>query len=232
MSGRSSNSSTHFRVTSTHIDAALRYRAVFALLADRWRPDIRVLEVGSGSGGAAEWLDHEVVGVDTAFERTCRAQAPEPDRASPGARRRSRCPTRASTPCSASTCSSTSRRRPAAAIAELMRVLAPGGRLLLTLPVGACGRASSTAGSPAAYAARHGQAAPLGRGAPRARPPGCGRDRGARARPERASPSSRTSGRRPGASSTAPTPSGAGCRSRGRSSAAASSTLVYQCSPA
>jgi len=36
------------------LDAALRYRAVFALLEERWHPGIRVLEVGSGSGGAAD----------------------------------------------------------------------------------------------------------------------------------------------------------------------------------
>src|SRR3954470_14523099 len=66
----------HFRVTSHTLDAGLRYRAVFALLEDRWRAGIRVLEVGSGSGGAAEWTDEQIVGVDTAFDRTSERKRP------------------------------------------------------------------------------------------------------------------------------------------------------------
>ena len=57
------NRRTQSLVTSHTLDAALRYRAVFALLGDRWRTGIRVLEVGSGSGGAAEWTDAEIIGV-------------------------------------------------------------------------------------------------------------------------------------------------------------------------
>src|SRR3954454_8595845 len=57
------------RPTDATLDTALRYDAVLNLLRDRWRADARVLEVGSGSGGVTEWLDHPVVGVDRAFER-------------------------------------------------------------------------------------------------------------------------------------------------------------------
>jgi SAM-dependent methyltransferase len=109
---------------------------VFALLEDRWQPGLRVLEVGSGSGGAAEWTDMPIVGVDTAFERTAERRRsnlieqpgsamaiPMPDASfdavlcldmlehvPPGDRPR--------------------------AMEELTRVLAPGGRLLVTFPAG------------------------------------------------------------------------------------------------
>jgi hypothetical protein len=44
----------HFRPTDATLDTALRYHAALERLRDRWRPDARVLEVGSGSGGATE----------------------------------------------------------------------------------------------------------------------------------------------------------------------------------
>jgi SAM-dependent methyltransferase len=126
-----------FRITSHNIDAALRYRAVLALLADRWRPDLRVLEVGSGSGGAAEWLDHEIIGVDTSFERTAERgrrnlvetpgsvmDIPLPDGSFDAVL------------CVEMLEHIAAEERPRA-IKELVRVLAPGGRLILTFPSGA-----------------------------------------------------------------------------------------------
>ena len=64
------------RPTDATLDTALRYDAVLELLRDRWRADARVLEVGSGSGGVTEWLEHPVVGVDRAFERTAERETP------------------------------------------------------------------------------------------------------------------------------------------------------------
>ena len=216
----------------THLDAALRYRAVLPLLADRWHPGIRVLEVGSGSGGAAEWTDDEIVGVDTAFERTAERKRPNLIE-HPGSVTAIPMPDASF---DAVLCLDMLEHVPPAdrpqAIAELMRVLAPGGRLLLTLPVRAGRR----------------EARPLARRAPM--PPGMGsRTRGPRSisssaspmrprslrslgRRARASPSTRTSGRLPGASSTAPTPSAAACRSRGRSSTGRSSRSSTRSSPA
>lgn len=60
----------HYRVTESSLDLALRYRTVIDLLAPRWRDDLEILEVGAGSAGVTEFLDHPVTGVDTAFERT------------------------------------------------------------------------------------------------------------------------------------------------------------------
>src|SRR4051812_9343347 len=61
---------TRFRLRAGNLDTALRYEMVLRLLAERWRPGMRVLEVGSGSGGVAEYLSYPVTGVDPAFERT------------------------------------------------------------------------------------------------------------------------------------------------------------------
>jgi SAM-dependent methyltransferase len=59
-----------FRTTARTLDTALRYFAVVRLMGERWSPNPRVLEVGSGSGGVTEFLSHPVTGVDPAFERT------------------------------------------------------------------------------------------------------------------------------------------------------------------
>jgi SAM-dependent methyltransferase len=123
--------------TDATLDAALRYDAVLELLRDRWYDGARVLEVGSGSGGVTEWLDHPVVGVDMAFERTAERSTRwlEPrvgsavalpvedgsfdfvlslemlEHLPPGER--------------------------AAALAEMLRALAPGGRMVVTFPADA-----------------------------------------------------------------------------------------------
>ena len=202
------------------MDAALRYRAVCRLLADRWRPGIRVLEVGSGSGGAAEWPDPEIVGVDTAFERTAERKRPNLIE-HPGSVTAIPMPDASF---DAVLCLDMLEHVPAGdrpqAIAELTRVLAPGGRLMLTFPSGPAAEKLDRWLADA-YAARHGKPHPwaaehLELGLPDAN------EIAALARGDGSdtSPSSRTSGRRPGASSTAPTPSAAGSRSRGRSSTA------------
>src|SRR4051794_26584449 len=60
----------HIAVDDGNFDMALRYDAVIRLFADRYRPDLDILEVGSGSGGVTQFLHHPVTGVDRAFERT------------------------------------------------------------------------------------------------------------------------------------------------------------------
>ena len=59
-----------YRITESNLDTALRYKTAIGLLADRYRPDLDVLEVGAGSGGITEFLAHPVTGVDIAFDRT------------------------------------------------------------------------------------------------------------------------------------------------------------------
>src|SRR4051794_8087363 len=57
-----------FEVTPANLDTALRYRAVLDLLD--YDEHMSIVEVGSGSGGVTEFLDHPVTGVDPAFDRT------------------------------------------------------------------------------------------------------------------------------------------------------------------
>ncbi len=146
---------TRFRVTSHTIDAALRYRAALALLADRWQPEIRVLEIGSGSGGAAEWLDHEIVGVDTAFERTSERKRPNLVE-SPGSVTAIPMPDGSF---DAVLCLDMLEHIPRPdrprAVSELVRVLAPGGRLVLTFPSGPAA-SELDRWLAEAYVARHG----------------------------------------------------------------------------
>jgi SAM-dependent methyltransferase len=150
---------THFRVTSRTLDAALRYRAVFALLEDRWHPGIRVLEVGSGSGGAAEWTDEQIVGVDTAFGRTEERTRPNLIE-HPGSVTAIPLPDASF---DAVLCLDMLEHVPPGdrpqAIAELTRVLAPGGRLLLTFPSGPAAEKLDRWLN-RAYAAKHGKPHP------------------------------------------------------------------------
>jgi SAM-dependent methyltransferase len=123
-----------YDVTPMNIDGAMRYWMVVDQLRDIYRPDLDVLEVGSGSGGVTEFLHHPVTGVDTAFERTA-------DRATPWL-----------TPVEASAtelpfddrsfdavlCCEMVEHLPegdrAPAFAEMFRVLRPGGRMVVTFP--------------------------------------------------------------------------------------------------
>jgi SAM-dependent methyltransferase len=151
--------STRFRVTSHTLDAGLRYRAVFALLEDRWCPGIRVLEVGSGSGGAAEWTDEQIVGVDIAFDRTSERKRPNLIE-HPGSVTAIPMPDASF---DVVLCLDMLEHVPPGdrpqAIAELTRVLAPGGRLLLTFPSGPAAEALDR-WLAATYTARHGKPHP------------------------------------------------------------------------
>ena len=128
---------TRYEITPVTFDVALRYREVIDLIAPIYRPDMHILEVGSGSGGVTDFLQVPVTGVDTAFERTA-------DRA-----------TRFLTPVTASAdelpfgdetfdavlCVEVLEHIPAtrrkAVLAELFRVVRPGGRVVVTFPADA-----------------------------------------------------------------------------------------------
>lgn len=130
---------TSFEVFPHNIDGAMRYFTVIRLLAERYSPDLRILEVGSGSGGVTEFLEHRVTGVDPAFERTSdrRTEWLEPVSGSVEA-----------LPFEAGSFDAVlsvemlehvpeeMRRR---ALEELFRVTAPGGRLIVTFPADEAG---------------------------------------------------------------------------------------------
>jgi ubiquinone/menaquinone biosynthesis C-methylase UbiE len=66
---------TTFDITPENLDTALRYERVISLFKDIYRPDLAILEIGSGSAGVTEFLHHKVTGVDAAFERTANRQS-------------------------------------------------------------------------------------------------------------------------------------------------------------
>jgi SAM-dependent methyltransferase len=125
---------TRFRLRAGNLDTALRYDAVLQLLAERWRPGMRVLEVGSGSGGVTEYLAYPVTGVDPAFERTAERSTEWLERL-PG--RATALPVEDGS-FDAVLCVEVvehlgeQEREPA--LREMVRVLRHGGRLILTFP--------------------------------------------------------------------------------------------------
>ncbi len=144
-----------YDVTPWNIDGAMRYWMVIQQLRDVYRPDLDVLEVGSGSGGVTEFLDHPVTGVDTAFERTA-------ERATPNLTPVEASATELPFPDAsfdAVLCCEMVEHLPhddrAPAFAEMFRVLRPGGRMVVTFPADEAARRLDTWLN-AAYHRRHG----------------------------------------------------------------------------
>jgi SAM-dependent methyltransferase len=128
---------TTFRLHAGNLDTALRYEAVLRLLAERWRPGMALLEVGSGSGGVTEFLAHPVTGVDPAFERTAERVTPWLERL-PG--RATALPI-ADASFDAVLCLEMLEHLPPGerepAMREMVRALRPGGRLIVSFPADA-----------------------------------------------------------------------------------------------
>lgn len=145
-----------FEITPWNVDPALRYAFVVDQLRDVWRDDLRIAEIGSGAAGITEFLDHPVTGVDSAFERTddkanplltqvvgTATELPFPDASYDvvlSLEMMEHLPAEAREP----------------ALREMLRVIRPGGRLIVTFPAGATA-ARLDAWLNAAYRRRHGR---------------------------------------------------------------------------
>ena len=150
---------TTFRLHAGNLDTALRYDAVLRLLAERWRPGMALLEVGSGAGGVTEFLAHPVTGVDPAFERTAERGTEWLERL-PG--RATALPV-ADASFDAVLCLEMLEHLPPEerepALREMVRALRPGGRLIATFPADATAAALDR-WLDDAYRARHGEPHP------------------------------------------------------------------------
>jgi SAM-dependent methyltransferase len=125
-----------WHVTPATLDIALRYDRLLGLLEDRYRPELRILELGSGSGGLAEFLDHQVTGVDTAFDRTAERFS---DRLLPVEASATDVPLpdgEFDVVASVDMFEHLAADARVSALSEMLRLLAPGGRMILGFPAG------------------------------------------------------------------------------------------------
>lgn len=125
-----------YQVTPWNIDGAMRYWTVLQRVRDLYRPDLRVLEVGSGSAGVTEFLEHPVTGVDVAFERTAELRT---ELLTPVEARADSLPFEDASfdvVLSLEMLEHVPAGDRAEVVRELLRVLRPGGRMVLTFPSG------------------------------------------------------------------------------------------------
>lgn len=126
-----------YAVTESNLDTALRYETVVGLLADRWRPDLRILEVGAGSAGITEFLAHPVTGVDRDFDRTAERANPLLARVQASAEDMPFADASFDAVISLEMLEHIAPERREAALREMLRVLRPGGRLVVSFPADA-----------------------------------------------------------------------------------------------
>jgi len=137
LSPRDPSLPARFEITPQTLDTALRYREVVDLIRPVYRPGAAILEVGSGSGGLADYLHAPIVGLDVAFERTA-------DRASSYLTQvEGRADALPFEDASFDVVLSVEMLEHVPAgdrervLAEMLRVLRPGGRLVVTFPADA-----------------------------------------------------------------------------------------------
>lgn len=145
-----------FDITPWNIDPALRYAMVIDQLRDVWRPDLRIAEIGSGAAGITEFLDHPVTGVDSAFERTDDKANARLERVEGTATELPFADASYDAVLSLEMMEHLPAEVRAPALREMLRVLRPGGRLIVTFPAGETA-ARLDAWLNAAYRRRHGR---------------------------------------------------------------------------
>lgn len=145
-----------FRVTPWNLDAAWRYAAVLDELRDVWRDDLEIAEIGSGAAGVTEFLDHPVTGVDTAFERTGEKANSRLARVEGSATELPFADASYDVVLCLEMLEHLGADDREPALREMLRVLRPGGRLIVTFPSGATA-ARLDAWLDERYRARHGR---------------------------------------------------------------------------
>jgi ubiquinone/menaquinone biosynthesis C-methylase UbiE len=126
----------HYDVTPFNIDGALRYSAVIDLLAGHFHPTVKILEVGSGAGGITEFLRFPVTGIDAAFDRTEGNATPYMTRIQGRAEDMPFADDAYEVAIAVEVFEHIPHDLRAAAIREMVRVVKPGGRIILTFPSG------------------------------------------------------------------------------------------------
>jgi ubiquinone/menaquinone biosynthesis C-methylase UbiE len=126
-----------YAVTESNLDTALRYETVVGLLAERWRPDLQILEVGAGSAGITEFLDHPVTGVDRDFDRTAERTNPLLERVQASADDMPFPDASFDAVISLEMLEHVAPELREASLREMLRVLRPGGRLVVSFPADA-----------------------------------------------------------------------------------------------
>lgn len=126
-----------YAVTESNLDTALRYETVVKLLADRWSADLAILEVGAGSAGITEFLDHPVTGVDVDFDRTAERTSERLRRVHASADEMPFADGCFDVVISLEMLEHVPPQRREASLREMLRVLRPGGRLIVSFPADA-----------------------------------------------------------------------------------------------
>jgi SAM-dependent methyltransferase len=133
-----------YDVNPFNIDGALRYAAIIELLRGRFHPDMRILEVGSGAGGITEFLHFPVQGLDAAFDRTELNATPYLIRTAGRAQAMPFADGEFDVAIAAEVLEHIPAGDREAALSEMLRVLRPGGRLIVTFPADATARECDT----------------------------------------------------------------------------------------
>ncbi|MBE2317404.1 glycosyltransferase [Solirubrobacter sp. CPCC 204708] len=150
---------TRYDVGPFTLDAALRYSAVIDLLSDHFHPQVKILEVGSGAGGITEFMPFPVTGLDAAFDRTEGNATPYLTRVQGRAQAMPFADDEFDLAISVEVFEHIPQDARAAALAEMVRVTRPGGRIIVTFPSGEAARRCDLRLNEA-YEARYGQPHP------------------------------------------------------------------------